>query len=387
MIEHMFGDGDLSGANSAAAARLETDVAEVCGLLHATTARLVSLIAQVLAAGAWEGAGVRSIEHWVAWKCGVSAGRARRLVAMARRLPELPSITEAFVGGELSEDQVHVVCRHAPVHTDAEMTEFARYATVAQLQRTLSSYSFAPAGEAEPVEPVAERRDVGFCYTDDGRWRMSANLPAHEGALVERGLGEVRNRLFAEHDAGEVTWADALLAMSDTSLGADTRRRSADRTTVLVHVQSSFDGDRPVAHLHMGPALSDNVRRYVTCDAKVRPVYEHDGRPVSVGRKRRTVPDATRTVIEDRDRGCRVPGCPRTRWLDGSMARSAPHGALGRRRRNRHRKSRRPVWPPPPAAPPTATWHHRERRRARRPDGHRSHGPGAAAQRPPDAAY
>ncbi|MDP8938459.1 MAG: HNH endonuclease, partial [Actinomycetota bacterium] len=35
----------------------------------------------------------------------------------------------------------------------------------------------------------------------------------------------------------------------------------------------------------------------------------------SVGRAFRTVPDRTRIAVEERDRGCRVSGCDRTRWL------------------------------------------------------------------------
>ena len=34
-----------------------------------------------------------------------------------------------------------------------------------------------------------------------------------------------------------------------------------------------------------------------------------------MGRAFRTVPDRTRMVIEERDRGCRVPGCDHSRWL------------------------------------------------------------------------
>lgn len=51
------------------------------------------------------------------------------------------------------------------------------------------------------------------------------------------------------------------------------------------------------------------------CDARVRTVLEEGGRAVSVGRAFRTVPERTRIVVEDRDRGCRVPGCDRSRWL------------------------------------------------------------------------
>ncbi len=67
--------------------------------------------------------------------------------------------------------------------------------------------------------------------------------------------------------------------------------------------------------VHLGPGLNEGLRRYIGCDSRVRPVFEADGKPVSVGRAFRTVPERTRTVVEDRDRGCRVPGCDRSRWL------------------------------------------------------------------------
>ena len=61
--------------------------------------------------------------------------------------------------------------------------------------------------------------------------------------------------------------------------------------------------------------MSAGLRRFVGCDARIRPVLEAGGKAVSVGRAFRTVPDRTRVVIEERDRGCRVPGCDRSRWL------------------------------------------------------------------------
>ena len=93
---------------------LEEQIAEVCGLVNAAVGQLVALIAQVLEDEAWEGVGVRTAEQWVAWKCGVSLSRARRLVTMARRLKELPETKAAMEAGELCEDQVAVICRHAP---------------------------------------------------------------------------------------------------------------------------------------------------------------------------------------------------------------------------------------------------------------------------------
>ncbi len=58
----------------AEAARLEAEMAQVCGVLNAGTGRLVGLIGAVLKTGAWQGHGIRSPEQWVAWRCGVPGG-------------------------------------------------------------------------------------------------------------------------------------------------------------------------------------------------------------------------------------------------------------------------------------------------------------------------
>src|SRR5206468_8903729 len=88
----------------AVAERLEAEMAEVCGVLNAATGRLVALIAEVVETGCWQGWGLRSAEQWVAWKCGVSPGRARSLVRTASRIAELPEVHAAHGRGERSED-------------------------------------------------------------------------------------------------------------------------------------------------------------------------------------------------------------------------------------------------------------------------------------------
>jgi len=324
------------------AAVLEEEIADVCGILNVATGRLVALIGRVLATEAYAGAGIRSPEQWVAWQCGVSLGRARSLVAMARRLPALPETRTALEAGELAEDQVAVICRYTPVRNDVEAADLGRVATVAQLKRTLSRYAFdepvrppepepaapEPESSAEPgAEPDTqpepepeEARRVSFGFDDAGSWRLSAVLPPDEGALVERGLTVARQRLFGSEaedaDASNrVSWADAVVAMAETSLAAEAvARPHYDRHLVVIHVGADDSGG-PTGHLHLGPALPDSLRRLMTCDTKARVQTDIDGTPLSVGRKARIVPDRTRLAIEERDGGCRVPGCERTRWL------------------------------------------------------------------------
>jgi hypothetical protein len=80
---------------------LDDRVADVVGLLNVVTAELVVVIGEVIRTGAWEGFGIRSPEHWVVWRCGVSPGRARRLVRMARALDALPATNGLFRAGSL----------------------------------------------------------------------------------------------------------------------------------------------------------------------------------------------------------------------------------------------------------------------------------------------
>lgn len=59
------------------------------------TAEVVAAIAEALEDPAgWQGDGIVS-PRWVALRCGVTSSRARRLVAMARALAELPAAAAA----------------------------------------------------------------------------------------------------------------------------------------------------------------------------------------------------------------------------------------------------------------------------------------------------
>ncbi len=307
-------------SSEAEATIFEDEIAEVCGILNVATGRLVSLIGRVLATESYAGAGIRSPEQWVAWKCGVSLGRARTLVAMARRLPELPVTRAGLKAGELAEDQVAVICRHTPAHNDAEVAELARSATVAQIRRVLGRNAFVkPEPDPEP-EPEPEPRRVNFGFGDDGLFRLSAVLPADQGALLERALGVYRQKLFGGHaDHGDapkmVSSADTLVAMAEASLATEAiARPHYDRHLVVLHVGTDDTG-QPNGHLHLGPALPDSLRRFMTCDAKARVQHDDKAKPLSVGRTARIVSNRTRLAIEERDGGCRVPGCDRVKWL------------------------------------------------------------------------
>jgi hypothetical protein len=99
---------------------------------------------------------------------------------------------------------------------------------------------------------------------------------------------------------------DALVRMADNSLAQELAERPRHpRAAVVLHL----DLGQRVARLHMGPSLSKDERRLMTCDATFAKLYEQFGRPVGVGRASQEPPRWLRRACEHRDGGCRVPGC------------------------------------------------------------------------------
>lgn len=329
---------------------LDDRLAEVVGLVNVCTAEMVDLIAEALRTGAWEGWGIRSPEHWVTWKCGVSPSRARRLVALARGLGDLPETRRAFQAGSLSEDQTAVVVRHTDRAHDSQVAALAVSLTVPQLRRVLPSVPRTPtvvadsgtsadsdsnadpgvdtpAGPPRPPADIGTRRQVAMGYGEDGGFWCSIRLPGDEGALVERALTYARQvehrRRHPDRDQDAhpelhgVSWADALLRLAEaglTDLESDTSggRPPSERTQVIVHLDA--DGDAP-PRLHLGPVLPPGIADHLSCDASVRLLLTRHGIPVARGRRTRTVGPVLRVAIEDRDQSCRVPGCGHHRWL------------------------------------------------------------------------
>ena len=74
-----------------------------------------------------------------------------------------------------------------------------------------------------------------------------------------------------------------------------------------------------------GVRVSAESSRRMACDAAVVPMTHREGEVMGVGRKSRTIPPHIRRALEERDRGCRYPGCGSrfteahhvTHWADG----------------------------------------------------------------------
>src|SRR6476469_532016 len=139
-LEHLYYCGMLQSAE-----RIEEDwdhVASLAADLHDAHARLVDFVAAVLADGSWQAAGLRSPEHWLMLRAGLSRGQAAAVLLVARRASELPATAAALREGRISLDQAAVVARHTPAAYDESVAQFAEHASVTQLQRSVARYNF-----------------------------------------------------------------------------------------------------------------------------------------------------------------------------------------------------------------------------------------------------
>ena len=378
-------------------------VASLAADLHDAHGRLVDAVAVALVEGSWQAAGIRSPEHWLVVRAGLSRGHAAAVVLMARRASELPATASALREGRISLDQAAVVARHAPAVFDTTAAEFAQHATVPQLQRSVARYDFTyeprlfdDAGRLLPAEAPAEQAATGTpervepaslsMGTDaDGRFRLRYEAPAEVGELVRAALAEAKDHLFhtvtdtVHNDDGDdhqplpvdddpatvpgprrVTWADALVLLATRSLdAAGTEQSAARRARYRVQVHLDTDG----GWLTGTPRLPRRVIEGLTCDGILTPVWETDGHPVNVGRSHRVVPHRTRVLVLDRDRGCRFPRLPHP---GGRLPRGAPPDPLVRRGPDRPGEPGLPLQLPPRRARPRRVHHHRRPHATRR---------------------
>jgi hypothetical protein len=360
--------------------RLEHEITRQAAHINASTCRWLLLVGEFDRREGWAAWDCRSCTHWLSYRCGLSPAAAREQVRVARLLEGLPELRATFARGELCYSQVRALTRVATAETEGQLIMIARHASAAQLERIVRAYRSVLGYELGRLGH--ELRYVRCEHDDDGSLLLRARLPAEEGALVlaalaagrdalregraprpERAQGNDADRRAEDgpalsagsasdetthigdvHDddpgraeaapPGErvsVSSADALVLMAQTLISSGAAERApADGYQVVVHVDAdTLAGDDDGAcRLEDGSALHPETARRLGCDASLVRILERDGRPLSVGRKTRSVPPALRRALRSRDPICRFPGCDRRRYLH---AHHVDHWASGGR--------------------------------------------------------
>lgn len=324
---------DQAFLKSRPAGELEDAIGQLHGACAAVHHSLLELICAYEDKGAWKDDGAGSMADWLACYLGVSFSTAREWVRVARALESLPALSQAYLEGRLSFDQVKALSRVATKETEQELIEQALGMNAAQIEMLARSMRRIPLSTAEEAY---HGRSLRLFFNEETRWwRVSGRLCDSDGAVVEKALEHLADKAGPDpvsglFDPGDSRMADALVELSSTYLGVE---GDADRATVVVHVdlKTLRDGEG-VAEIDDGPAIAKETARRLSCDSNIEVVVDGPkGHPVGIGRKSRKVPAWLLRQLRRRDRGCVFPSCHRTRWLNAHHIRHWAEGGATNR--------------------------------------------------------
>ncbi len=299
--------------------RLGDRIAEEAAHLDAAMHRLLADLREYDAGNGWHHAGAQSCAHWLSWRVGWTLATGREHVRVARRLGELPCIDEALRRGQLSYSKIRAITRVATAATEAALLIDALATTAAQLETICRKYRTVQRLARASAEEVRARRRVVRRELDDGMVRIEAVLLPDEAAAVMAAIEHEAKRV----SAGTFDRADGLMALAQAALRGEAPERAPVEIVMTIPAAALASRAEPAAPDHIGvvadgACVSAETARRLACDAGVVELVEDDGgRPLSVGRRTRTLPASIKRAMLHRDQTCRFPGCTKRLYLDG----------------------------------------------------------------------
>ncbi|MGH2792409.1 MAG: DUF222 domain-containing protein, partial [Actinomycetota bacterium] len=118
-------EAEMIDPQSQSTRQLTTGVAVMKNLAGSVAAQQLQLIAELDERRIWRADGARSMAEWVSAQFGISQWAARRWIAAAHALAELPEVRRALRGGHLSLDKVLELTRLATPDTETELIAWA----------------------------------------------------------------------------------------------------------------------------------------------------------------------------------------------------------------------------------------------------------------------
>lgn len=315
-------------------------ITELAAHIHAATFRLLELIRKFDDCEGWAGEGVLSCAHWLNWRCGMALGVARERVRVAHALQDLPKISKVFRKGKISYSKVRAITRVATVKNEKYLLMIAHFGTASHVERLVRNYRSVKRNEAlEKAQEQHLQRELSWFVDDDGYWVIRGRLPPESGSLVqcvlERAMEEQYQELkdvpagISEVQIDEararpeaIAWrrADALVRLANGF--GDHAKAKSSAENYLVHIHTDLetlqaDGTGAESAIESGGTVCAETTRRISCDsAVVQWLDQHDGQPLSTGRKSRTIAPAIRRALQRRDGGCRFPGCTASHFVD-----------------------------------------------------------------------
>jgi len=324
---------------------LADQVVELAGLIDRLHIEWLRRVGELDKRNLYRVEGAVSAAAWIRWRCRREGGEARRAVATARDLAEMPLTEAAAVARKITPAQIEVLAgahrRHPEAFVISEeiLVEAARRCTTPDVRRLVGYWSqnLDPDRTVRDAETVREQRRLHLSMSTDGGFLDGFFDP--EGAVtVDAAL--VAHTQAGDRDAEDTRTpaqrrADALVDICRRVLDTGTLPTvNGEKPHLSVIVDLETLQGRPSSWSQLaatGHLLSPDVVGRISCDAQVtRIVLDPAGQPIDVGRATRTVTTAQRKALMVRDQTCRFPGCDRPQaWCDAHHVRQWAKGGTG----------------------------------------------------------
>ncbi|MEZ5240509.1 MAG: DUF222 domain-containing protein [Microthrixaceae bacterium] len=119
---------------------LDDRIGVLSAQIHALDAELVGVLAEYDAVGGWQGRGWRSFAHYLSVRTNFAPRDAERLVSIAARVDEMPSLLTAARGGQVSMGVLASAARVVTPDNEERVLDIVRACTPRQAQRVLAAY-------------------------------------------------------------------------------------------------------------------------------------------------------------------------------------------------------------------------------------------------------
>jgi uncharacterized protein DUF222 len=306
--------------------------------LHRLQSRFESFVTEATAAfevrEEWAADGAKTASAWIASRCRIPRGAARRRVRLGRNLRHLPECAEAWREGSIGTDQAQAIAAARRHRTEASMArdEGMLVAQAAQMgfedfYRALSYWKQLadPDGADAADEDRKASRNVFLESSFTGMWLGQMTLDPISGTIVS---GEL-NRL--EHEMFEADCAEAKERLGRTARLDELARTSGQRRADALVEMAARSATAPAEGIRPAPLFSVFVG-YETLRGRIcelengtvlppgalspwmdsayfeRAIFSLGNR-IDVSVRARLFSGGTRRAIELRDRMCTHPDC------------------------------------------------------------------------------
>lgn len=320
-------------------AELRTEIAEAMVARQMLEVAVTNWLRELTDRGGLDRLGYSSTTSFLTHQTGMSPGRAKQLINLARAKQRAPHAYAAWSDGRISTEQARTLMRAAEGVPDAfpdaeeRLVEFVEGLDDVDTRKAVEYWRQSVDGPGELDDDTQDiRRGLSASWARDGMLRVDGWLTPTAGEAFLAGVeankpprrdDDVRTPRQRRHDALENLCRDWLDNGTTPTIGGE-------KPHINLHADlPALQGIAGGLHESTDGVIWDvDILRMIACDCSItRIVFGSDSEVLDVGRKTRIWTTAQRRAIIARDRHCQGQGCRAkarhcdihhlTHWADG----------------------------------------------------------------------